>query len=281
MPISFSNIVINRSYTRPQLADIWGLGGQQAIARGVFTPAKDKNIVLFVTHDKRDDSTPYDDHILGDVLYWEGEKGHANDYRIANAHASSDKVHLFYRIHHRDAFTYMGLLTLIEFKEKEDKPSEFQFFINQFSYSYDDELREVLTSSEQAISETKREIIVNARLGQDHFRRQLIRRWQSCSVTGIEKADVLLASHIKPWSLSSDGEKLDAYNGLLLTPALDRLFDKGFVTFKRNREIILSNQLASWEYQKMGIDASMKLRELPIRTGDYLEYHRDIIFKRI
>lgn len=281
MPISFRNIVIGKAYTRPQLADIWGLGGPQAIARGVFTPANANIIILFVTHDKRDDSTPYDDHILGDVLYWEGEKGHANDNRIANAHVNADEVHLFYRDHHRDAFIYKGLLTLIQFKEKKDKPSEFQFLINEYALFDENELEEPWVELRSFVSKTKRETIINARLGQQHFRRQLIQRWQSCSVTDINKRDVLLASHIKPWRLSSDGEKLDAYNGLLLTPALDRLFDKGIVTFRQNRKIVLSNQLTSWEYQKMGIDSSMELRELPVRTNDYLEYHRDAIFKHI
>ncbi|WP_157983307.1 HNH endonuclease [Idiomarina seosinensis] len=281
MPISFKNIAINKAYTRPQLTDIWGLGGPQAIARGVFTPANANIIILFVTHDKRDDSTPYDDHILGDVLYWEGEKGHLNDKRIANAHVNADEVHLFYRDHHRDPFTYLGLLTLIQFKEKKDKPSEFQFLINEYALFDENELKEPGIDPQTFVSETKREIIINARLGQQHFRRQLIQRWQSCSVTGIKKQDVLLASHIKPWRLSSNGEKLDAYNGLLLTPALDLLFDKGIVTFRQNKKIVLSSQLASWEYQKMGIDSAMKLRELPIRTSNYLEYHRDVIFKHI
>ena len=49
---------------------------------------------------------------------------------------------------------------------------------------------------------------------------------------------------------------------------------------KSSRKIVLSNQLAPWEYQKLGIDAAMELRELPVRTSDYLEYHRDTIFKQ-
>jgi|TARA_R100001509_G_scaffold79628_1_gene44677 hypothetical protein len=280
LPISFKNIGINKAYTRPQLADIWGLGGPQAIARGVFTPANANIIILFVTHNKRDDSTPYDDHILGDVLYWEGEKGHANDSRIANVHVNSDEVHLFYRDHHRDAFIYKGLLTLIQFKEKKDEPSEFQFLMGQ-NESFDEyELKESLIELYGSPLDTTRETIIDARVGQRHFRRQLMQKWKSCAVTGVGKKEVLLASHIKPWSKSSDGERLDAYNGLLLTPALDRLFDEGIVTFRQNRKIVLSNQLAPWEYQKLGIDAAMELRELPVRTSDYLEYHRDTIFKQ-
>ena len=78
---------------------------------------------------------------------------------------------------------------------------------------------------------TEKDAIVKTRIGQDKFREDLVNRWQCCAVTSCRAISVLRASHIKPWHLCTNDERLDVDNGLLLTPNLDALFDTGLVSF--------------------------------------------------
>ena len=85
------------------------------------------------------------------------------------------------------------------------------------------------------MSEHEKWAIVKQRIGQGAFRKQLMEKWKGCSVTGYEQSEILVASHIKPWSESSDEEKLDTNNGLLLVANLDKAFDQGLITFENRR----------------------------------------------
>ena len=87
---------------------------------------------------------------------------------------------------------------------------------------------------------------------------------------------MLLASHIKPWSKSSDYERLDQFNGLLLTPNLDRAFDQGLISFSETGLIILSKSLK--DAQKLGISSGMNI-ELTKEHQQYMKFHREIVFK--
>jgi hypothetical protein len=72
------------------------------------------------------------------------------------------------------------------------------------------------------IPSTTRDALVQARVGQGSFRAALIKVWGGrCAVTGCAELAVLRASHVKPWRLSDDAERLDSANGLLLTANLD------------------------------------------------------------
>ncbi len=98
----------------------------------------------------------------------------------------------------------------------------------------------VCNKSETDISETEREALTLARLGQGSFRIALVKYWGSCAVTGVSEPTVLRASHIKPWRDCDNKERLDTFNGLLLAAHIDALFDKGLITFEFNGEILLA-----------------------------------------
>lgn len=106
----------------------------------------------------------------------------------------------------------------------------------------------------------------------------LIEYWRGCSITGCEIVEILVASHIKPWRCSDNKERLDVFNGLLLTPNFDKLFDKGLITFKDNGQILYSQRINEKSRTILGLNDSFKLH--PIRTEHipYLQYHRDLIF---
>ena len=84
------------------------------------------------------------------------------------------------------------------------------------------EIRKIESSGDLTITEKRQ--LLKARVGQGDFRKHLIEYWQCCSVTGCSRLDCLMASHIKPWRKSNNQERLDVFNGLLLTPNLDKLF---------------------------------------------------------
>lgn len=79
---------------------------------------------------------------------------------------------------------------------------------------------------------TQRSQVIQARIGQGLFRSRVAEIEPCCRVTGIYDERFLIASHIKPWSKSNNEERLDGNNGLLLAPHIDRLFDKGYLTFE-------------------------------------------------
>ena len=108
----------------------------------------------------------------------------------------------------------------------------------------------------------------------------MFRIWGSCAVTGYERPSVLIASHIKPWKKSTDIERLDPFNGLLLQPTIDKLFDIGLVTFSDTGEMLRSRVVNADELVKLGIDPESKLRKILPKTIEYLSFHREIQFDR-
>lgn len=118
--------------------------------------------------------------------------------------------------------------------------------------------------------------LINARLGQGKFRSDLLSLWRQCSVSGYSEISILVASHIKPWSMSSDVERLDRYNGLLLIPNIDALFDKGLITFRNDGQVIVSSKLITPSI--LGIHDGMSVKFLPDHLP-YIEFHRDVVFK--
>lgn len=126
---------------------------------------------------------------------------------------------------------------------------------------------------------TTRDTLIAARVGQGPFRKALIRYWGSCAVTGVSEPAVLRASHIKPWRDSSDAERLDRYNGLLLAAHLDALFDAGLITFDPEGRISVSPLLAPEDRAELGITDGMRLRLVEPAHEVYLAHHRTDVFR--
>jgi hypothetical protein len=124
-----------------------------------------------------------------------------------------------------------------------------------------------------------RETIIKARNGQGIFRSFLIQYWGKCSITGCDDLGVLIASHIKPWNKCDTIEAIDPYNGLLLIPNMDKLFDIGLISFDDNGEILISDKLTTRTMGLLGINKEMKLGKIETEHKPYLAYHRDNIFK--
>jgi len=134
-----------------------------------------------------------------------------------------------------------------------------------------------LLEASSILTETEKRSHVNARIGQGEFRKQLISYWGRCAVTGHGDERLLVASHIKPWRVCNNAERLDKFNGLLLSPTLDKAFDTGLITFESSGEIRVSP--AFRDAHILGISHTFRI-ELEPRHGPYMNYHRANVYVR-
>jgi putative restriction endonuclease len=125
---------------------------------------------------------------------------------------------------------------------------------------------------------TSRKRLIDARVGQGYFRDQLIQNWKTCAVTGTGNTAMLTASHIKPWKWSNNFQRLDPNNGLLLTPAYDRAFDRGLITFDERGSLISSDSIDSADLLRSGIQPLARLRSYNEVIEDYMDFHRQKVF---
>lgn len=124
-------------------------------------------------------------------------------------------------------------------------------------------------------SETVRQQLIEARIGQGRFRQELMAYWQrQCAVTGAAVAETLIASHIMPWAQSDNTERLDAYNGLLLSANLDRLFDRGLIGFADDGRLIRSARISDEDLARLGIAPDARLCHVAPQHLPYLAHHR-------
>ena len=128
------------------------------------------------------------------------------------------------------------------------------------------------------LSATTRAALVDARLGQGKYRRQLLKAWDNaCAVTGCTVHAALRASHCKPWRDSDNAERLDPGNGLLLVATLDALFDAGLIAFEDDGTMQVSTVLSGTELVMLGLPASLRRRPTD-KQSRYLQHHRDRLF---
>ncbi len=129
------------------------------------------------------------------------------------------------------------------------------------------------------ISTTERESIVKARIGQGKFREQLLAKYGSCIISGIDISKALVASHIKPWAVSTNEERVSVNNGLLLSATYDRLFDSGLITFVNEGKLIISRFVSAENRNKLKIMSGQVYKlQSNIQMKTFLEYHNDVVF---
>jgi putative restriction endonuclease len=122
--------------------------------------------------------------------------------------------------------------------------------------------------------------LLKARRGQGIFRENLERIEVACRVTGLADRRHLRASHIKPWCKSDDREKLDGFNGLLLSPHVEHLFDRGYLSFSDSGELLVSRALNPAVLESWGIVLPHKVGAFRPEQCRYLDYHRREVFEQ-
>jgi hypothetical protein len=128
------------------------------------------------------------------------------------------------------------------------------------------------------IGATERQQLVKARRGQGVYRKNLEALESGCRVTGLTERRHLRASHIKPWRLCTDFEKLDGNNGLLLSPHLDHLFDQGFISFENEGALLIIKGLPESVLSAWHLPTKLNIGPFRIAQQGYLEFHRKFVF---
>ena len=140
---------------------------------------------------------------------------------------------------------------------------------------------EAAIRDDRRLDETEREALVQARRGQGVFRGNVQAIERACRVTKVERREHLIAGHVKPWRDSSNDERLDGENGLLLTPTIDHLFDKGFISFENGGDLVISPVADPTSLRRMGVSTDRAVNVGAFSEGQrrFLEYHRENVLR--
>ena len=138
--------------------------------------------------------------------------------------------------------------------------------------------KELVQRSHQVTTEILQ--LVKARRGQGVFRDNVSALGAKCRLTGVDDLRYLRASHIKPWRKSTDQEKIDGNNGLMLAPHIDMLFDGGLISFKNDGTLIISDQIEPSVLSAWGISPKLNVGVFSPKQCVYLEHHRNEELKK-
>ena len=134
-------------------------------------------------------------------------------------------------------------------------------------------------ADDPAVSETDRLALIWARKGQGLFKDRVSKIESRCRITGVDNPVHLVGSHCKPWRDSTNEERLNGENGLLLTPSIDHLFDRGFISFEDSGTLIISPVAHRLSLQRMGIDTTKVVNVGGFTSGQkqFLDFHRNSV----
>ena len=157
---------------------------------------------------------------------------------------------------------------------------QYRYFLNAVTEDVDDSPYIESIKNDEQIPETERKAIIQSRVGQGAFRKSLFEKYHGrCIITGIDHPKLLVASHIKPWAVSSNKERLSVDNGLLLSATYDRLFDSGLITFDKHGKIFLSSFIGAENTKRLNLSKDMCFNlRISGNMGEYLDYHNDVLF---
>lgn len=239
-----------------------------------------KNIAEFLSENKTLVSS------LDSIEYFyieESSAGGDDRFYLSNP---KEKVYKIFRTIALPEITYLSILKLIN-----PKDNKCYFYFRPFlDYFYDKrnslERIKIATNEivqERGVSKEDKNTLNKARVGQGKYRQDILEEFPAgCIITNINDERLLIASHIKPWIDSNDEEKISRYNGLLLSPTFDRLFDQGFITFQNDGTVNTSPYISPLNWRKIGLQNNKKYELKHNDKRDvFLEYHRTHIFKGV
>lgn len=241
----------------------------------------------------------YNDRVVGDIYHYTGmgqygdQKMSGQNLTLAESDRNGVEIHFFEVLKPRE-YTYQGQVELAgdpyQDQQKDQdgrqrlvwvfplrlKDSEAKF--TKLSSATNDKLelqegfKEIQQIENLPIAQTEKERLIKARIGQGKFKNLLIERECKCALCGVTDPRLLIASHIKPWSASTDEERLDVNNGLLLCPNHDAVFDKQLISFDMQGKIVISQTLDETARIFMNINDEMRV-DLTQKQLCYIEIH--------
>lgn len=200
---------------------------------------------------------------------------------------SDDSIWKLWRELILPGISYLSILKLVPIKDEGAEP--LFYFRILLDYQFRSFVHPKSLESEVELIEESNDIDVvkkpTHRKGSDKYRREVINYMPQCPFTKITDERLLIASHIKPYSIciknNENDQAIDYLNGLALSPTYDKLFDQGYITFTDSGELICGTQLSSYTWEKLSINpnAKNKMRIFPEEREMYLEYHRNNVFQ--
>ena len=294
-----SRLNVGSAYTLDNLASLIGQQTNALRGKGVITKSGSDFQFLMITLEKDQWATSgYIDHLDGYTLFWSGQ----NKLKSAEEKIQSGMFDTFFFIQEkrRTPYIYYGraiplrthiiwergipshiVFDLPEYKDyllSQNKLTQFDIFSGHLESMEEDN-----NNYSYVAKNSEKEVFTKIRLTQSKYRKNVIEFWNgNCSVTGVDEPSWLIASHIKPWRESTNEEKTDPHNSLLLTPNYDKLFDRGVISFSPSDGKILLPETQSkqmWaNFNRMHINEDIKLRYVPKGIEQYLEYHNQYIY---
>jgi len=238
---------------------------------------------------KKDEMADTYDQLCFMVDQFQGEVLPFEIYRVG---VEPPRVYINSKSLYYDCMRNLGLpnisyLSVLKLRDQEKRLMYyFKMFIDYKSdlVAYvmkDEEEQERRIENDTSMSTKTKSSLINSRIGQGDYRRKLLEECPFCPFTMVSDERLLVASHIKPWVLASDKEKVDPKNGFLFTPTFDRLFDRGFITFEDDKTMVVSPWISPMNQKRLGIYTGKLIEKLPLdeKRKKYLDFHREYIFK--
>ncbi len=279
--MKIEHLKINDVISNQQLSEIFKCSTQGGMRRS----KKTNTLILISDHTKK----LYNNRIKDGIIYYTG-MGRVGDQALIShnktlAESRTNGVTLhFFEVFQQGQYTYRGIVELVgePFTEIQKDMNGDARTVWVFPLKKVDDWTEEVTKLEKeleaqkTITNTEKEQVVKLRIGQSTFKDHLLQRECKCAICGITDKNFLIASHIKPWSKSTHAERLDVNNGLLLCPNHDALFDKGYISFDDNGQIVISSKLNETTKKYMNINPSIKIK-MSKEMKKYMKYHYENI----
>ena len=141
-----------------------------------------------------------------------------------------------------------------------------------------DDIHEI--EADVTIPETQRVQLAKARVGQGLFRKRVLLVDPCCRVTGVDDQRLLIASHIKPWRDASNAERINGYNGVMLSPHVDALFDEHLISFENEGKILVHESLPRTVLDRWAIDPTKRVARFTPEQSVFLDHHRAMFATR-
>ena len=202
-------------------------------------------------------------------------------YYIRSLNSRKDYPWVLFRKITLPKITYVSILKL------EDVNKHIFYYFNLFidyqynSVNHPSKIRTAEKEIEKKrLPKEKKDTLFSARLGQGKFRDGILKQMFACPFTQVTDERILVASHIKPWSVSDEKEKIDAFNGIMFTPTFDRLFDQGYISFNDDGQVLISPYISPLNRKRLSLIPDKIIDIKPVGREKYLQYHRENIFKK-
>ena len=171
----------------------------------------------------------------------------------------------------------LGLLLLKLIEDHADAAVRVHLVVLAEEGAYTAALLDDMQQLREVPSSTERDALTKARLGQGLFRHRVSELEPTCRVTGLARQQFLVASHIKPWRSCDNSERLSGANGLLLSPHVDKLFDRHWISFDSGGELIWQHEAAGEALRCWGIEGANLIRPFSREQEAFLSAHREAL----